>query len=493
MESMQAASDETWLFGLDIGSTTTHALVAHARVLRNCVTGRMELGQATTVFRSPVVFTPFRGEELDEGALGELIEGWIDRADLSAERLFSGGAIVTGLAAQAKNAGTVSALVRARFEEVLVVTADDPRLESWLAFLGNCQGLSRASPDRPVLNLDIGGGTTNPAWGLAGEVQRVGCYAIGARHVRLEPGTWQIAGLSPLAARLFSHLGIRRQVGDVLDESERQSILEFYVETLEAIVRGDQEFLAQEPVQGHQQVAFERPSAEVPIVTLSGGVGELAYRCAAGEPLPSTTAFGDLGIDLARRICRSPLLAKDLRDYKPASLGGATVCGLALHTAELSGATVYLPRPEVLPLTELPIVGRVRTEPDDRTLDELLKLAAAGSRGACLQIETPLDGWQAVKELGEAVGRAAEQAGYPPDRPLVLLVGQNIGKTLGHYATSWGKSPLNLIVIDELPRRQARFVSLGKLKNNVVPVAYYGLCEEVSRESEVEDRPPFTV
>jgi ethanolamine utilization protein EutA len=57
----------------------------------------------------------------------------------------------------------------------------------------------------------------------------------------------------------------------------------------------------------------------------------------------------------------------------------------------------------------------------------------------------------------------------------VLLVGQNIGKTLGQYATTWGKQPACLIVIDELPPRPARFVSLGKLHSNVVPVSYYGL------------------
>ena len=327
-----------------------------------------------------------------------------------------------------------------------------------------------------MLNLDIGGGTTNPAWGLAGDVLHVGCYAIGARHVRLVPGTWRIAGLSPLAVRLFQHLGIRRALRDELLHEEVDALLEFYVATLEAIVRGDAAFLAQEHVRWHEQVAFE-PPRETPIVTVSGGVGELAYACARGEPLPSTTAYGDLGIDLARLICRSPLLAKDLLTHTPARLGGATVCGLALHTAELSGATLYLPRPAALPLAELPIVGRLSGEPDEATLGNLLELARSGSGGAAVQIESPLESWQAVKKLGESLARALAATSYPPDRPLVLLVGQNIGKTLGQYATDWGKLPVNLIVIDELPPRRARFVSLGKLHSNVVPVSYYGLVD----------------
>jgi ethanolamine utilization protein EutA len=471
------ASDAVRLFGLDIGSTTTSALVTQARVLRNSVTGRMELGPATAIHRFEPVFTPFCGEELDQDALESLVTDWIRRGGVDSSQLFAGGAIITGLAAAAGNARVVSELVRATFAEALVVTADDPRLESWLAFLGNCLELSRADPSTPVLNLDIGGGTTNPAWGLAGEVQHVGCYAIGARHVRVVPGTWQIAGLSPLAARLFQHLGIARHVGDVLLPDEVEAILDFYVTTLEAVVRGDAEFLSQEHVRWHEQVPFEPPRGFKPIITFSGGVGELVYRGARRKPLPSTTAFGDLGIDLARRICQSPLLAADLLTCMPASLGRATVCGLALHTAELSGTTLYLPQPELLPQPDLPIVGRFSGDADEAQLQRLIDLAKSGGRGACLQVDGPLQGWQAVKLLGEKLASAIQHADYPRDRPLVLLVGQNIGQALGAYATAWGRSAVNLIVIDELPPRRARFVSLGKLSNNVVPVSYYGLCD----------------
>ena len=33
---------------------------------------------------------------------------------------------------------------------------------------------------------------------------------------------------------------------------------------------------------------------------------------------------------------------------------------------------------------------------------------------------------------------------------MVLLLGENAGKTLGHYATAWGTLPLSLVVIDEV-------------------------------------------
>ena len=49
------------------------------------------------------------------------------------------------------------------------------------------------------LNVDIGGGTANLASGRAGEVAELGCLSIGARHVRVEPGTYRLLGLSPQA------------------------------------------------------------------------------------------------------------------------------------------------------------------------------------------------------------------------------------------------------------------------------------------------------
>lgn len=477
------------LFGLDVGTTTSSALVATATIVRNCVTGRRELSNPTVVFRSEPVFTAFRGADVDLTVLIQRLDRWIDEANLDSARFLSGAAIITGLAARANNTAAVAQLIRRQLGDALVVTADDPRLESWLAFLGNCLDLSRAWPETAFLNLDIGGGTTNPAWGLNGEVREVGCYYVGARHVRVRPGTWRIEGLSPFAVRLFEELGVRHGVGDVLAPADVDSLLGIYVTWLEAIVAGNDSVWQQPLARLHQQVAFRPrqtgmsvPPGHIPMaVTFSGGVGELIYRCARGEQLPSTTEYGDLGVELARRICESPLLSKDLTRFVPKSLGRATVYGLTLHTADLSGATLFLPHPELLPLSDLPVIGCVEDHTDGQQLAAMLELAKAGGRGACLQIDAKLDGWQAVKRFGQRFAAAWQQAAFPPDKPLVLLTSGNIGKTLGQYVTDWGRSPPPVVVIDEIPLRRARFVSVGRLTNNLVPVSFYGLCDTEER------------
>jgi ethanolamine utilization protein EutA len=211
------------------------------------------------------------------------------------------------------------------------------------------------------------------------------------------------------------------------------------------------------------------------VITLSGGVGELAYRHARGELLPATTAFGDLGIDLARRICESPILGHDLRTHVPAGLGRATVQGLTLHSTEVSGATLFLPSPGILPLTDLPILGTIGEQTRDDELAALMNLAGRAAEGACLRVEVQSEDSATVKALGQRLARLLEQGSGTMPRPLVLLAASNIGKTLGQYASRWGKLPATLLVIDEVPSRRAHFATIGKPRQGLIPVSFHGL------------------
>jgi ethanolamine utilization protein EutA len=469
------------LVGIDVGSTTTSILVAEAHLIRNCVTGRSELGNVEIQFRPEPVFTPFRGETLDLEQLERQIECWLEAAALDPAAVDSGGALVTGLAARSSNAQAVTQFVKRRFENAVVAVADDPCLESWLAFMGNALRLSRAEPQRPFINLDIGGGTTNIAWGLAGDVRRCGCYYVGARHVQVEPGTYVVRSLSPFARALFADLDITEDVGRELKARNLAAVLDFYVGLLEAAVTGGS-FPDGEAARLHCQAEFVPPTADragstiaEPVITLSGGVGELAYARAGGGRLPGTTAFGDLGIDLAGRICDSPILGRHLTSHTPSGLGRATVQGLTIHSTEISGATLFLPNPEILPLADLPILGAFGPETSEPDLTAAMVLAARAAGGACLRVHFDVADTSAVKALGRRLAALFERQPFPSSRPLVLFASGNIGKTLGHYATRWGQIATSLIVIDEVPSRPAHFATIGRPHNGLVPVSFHGL------------------
>ncbi len=394
---------EVTLVGFDFGSTTSSAVVASAELTRNAVTGRTELSHVREKLRSPLEMTPLAGERLDEPALAALIDRWLAQGDVRHNQVFGGGALVTGLAARRDNAANIVRLVRARLRNALVATADDPCLESWLAFQGSCANLSLAQPETPFVNLDIGGGTTNLALGRGGQVLRTGCLLVGARHVQVEPGGYRIKSLSQFVQQIFAHLGIKTGVGQQLSSPDLAALLDYYLQLLQTELTAPGNRPAEPLADQLRQVPFRLPDDIGNFaITLSGGVGELVYAHLRGQPWPSTTAFGDLGIDLARRLVESAWWSPHLRRHVPTSAGRATVYGLLRHNTEISGNTLFLPRPEQLPLPELPILGTIRPQSTADDLNQLLSFArrSAAARRCASSCRRPTwpryDRWASV-------------------------------------------------------------------------------------------------
>ncbi len=463
------------LLGLDFGSTTSSALLAEAQLGGHSVSGRMGFTEPRVLYRSEQVFTPFDGNGLDEARLAALLDGWLRDCGLEDQPPFAGAALVTGLAAQQRNVETLTRLIGERIGDNLMAAADDPGLESWLAFMGNCGLLSRAHPGRPILNLDIGGGTTNPAVGLDGNVLACGCHFIGARHWRFDPGSYRLQGCSVQGQALFEHLGIARNAGEELTASEIERLVAWQVSALEALVGGDHAFFASSIGRLHQQLPLCLPPLpSAPAITFSGGVGELIYRHLEGAPWPSTTAYGDIGIDLARAILASPLLGAGPH-LLPQTRGRATVHGLTLHSCEVSGTSLYLPEPGLLPLRDVPIISRLPLHADGASLSRALDLARHRPQGACLQLLGASSTLAELRSFAQRLREALQHSALPASQPLVLLLEANVGKTLGQFASDWGRLPQRLLVVDEIAPRPAQFIHIGRPYQQMVPVSFFGL------------------
>lgn len=475
-----SAGSRLRLLGLDFGSTTSSMMVAEAEIGRHSLTGRMGFGEPRILHRSQPVFTPFRQQTLDETAISRLLDDWLQHAGWQpgSASPAAGAALITGLAARSDNARTLARLISERIGDSLIASADDPRLESWLAFMGSCATLSRAHPQHALINLDIGGGTTNPALGINGQISACGCFYIGARHLTFVPGSYRLSGLSATGQSLLHHLGINKQPGDDLSPEEVAQVVRLMVEALEAIASGDGNFFRQSDC--HQQlvqVPFPAAAAlDTPrLITFSGGVGELIYRHINGHGWPGTSYFGDLGVDLARAIVQSGVLSAALH-IQPEHAGRATVMGLTLHSCDVSGSSLYLSHPQQLPLRDLPIISRLPADTGAGGWQQALALAAGCRQGACLSIEQSGQAdHHSIRTLADNIRNAIRAVRLPPSQPLVLLMDTNLGKTLGQYITDWGKEPRALFVIDEIPLREARFVQIGRPHQHIVPVSFFGM------------------
>ena len=463
------------LLGLDFGSTTSSALFASAKVARSIATGHMQLDDVQVIYKSEPVFTPFINQNIDTEKVAKLIANWLDESGVKVTDIFSGGSMITGLAAQAGNAAALSKLIINMVGESVIATANDPCLESWLAFMGSCAALSRYHADVPIINFDIGGGTTNVALGVNGDVQQTGCYYIGVRHFQFIAGSYQLTGMSSYGAALLDDLSINIAIGETLSEDEVNKIITFYISFLKAIVAGDTDFLSSPITQKQSQVAFIINQNSRPKITFSGGVGELLYKISAGEVPATTTYFGDFGIDLAIAISRSTLLSTDLKTCVPEHKGRATVVGLTLYSTEISGNTIYLPKPDCLPLRDLPIIAKLAADSSDELWNNAFALAAKRQHGACIQITARNNTLPQVHALAAQIKHGLHTNEYVPSQPVVILVEANIGKALGNYICDWGQSQYNLIVIDEVALRNAQFVHIGSMHQGMIPVSFFGL------------------
>ena len=170
-------------------------------------------------------------------------------------------------------------------------------------------------------------------------------------------------------------------------------------------------------------------------------------------------------------------------------MGRATVYGLAIHSTEVSGATLFLPRKEILPLQDVPIVGRMSMDAGDEKVRQLIRMIAKSERGGAIQVTAAaeddqyegvikgpsVEKMERVKALGQRLYSGVVAEGITPDTPLIVLVPNNCGKSLGNYATGWRRLSANIVVIDEIPDRNAHFVNIGRNRNNIVPVSFYGV------------------
>jgi ethanolamine utilization protein EutA len=147
------------------------------------------------------------------------------------------------------------------------------------------------------------------------------------------------------------------------------------------------------------------------------------------------------------------------------------------HRTEVSGSTLFVSCPDVLPLADLPILGSISSTSTDTEIGTVLELVRCSSRGGSLRVLPVGPNAESVRTLGRRLARILRECSFPNGHPLVLLMRENLGKVLGQYVTEWGTLPLTLLVIDEVPVRTAQYVHVGRLHDKVLPVSFYGLNE----------------
>lgn len=433
--------------GIDIGTTTTQ-LVFSRLTLRNegaaFSVPHFAIAEKEVLYRSTIHFTPLLSDtRIDAAGVRDIVAREYAASGFAKSDVQTGAVIITGETARKENAREVLDAL-AGFAGDFVVATAGPALESVLA--GKGSGAQAYSEEHrcAVLNLDIGGGTTNLALFENGILQDTGCLNVGGRLMKFDPdGT--LTYLSPV---LRPHCDF--SVGQRLTEADLQGVLRLLVDVLCRAVRGAggiDDFITDKAV----TVTGE------PLLSFSGGVADLM-----DDQPRERFAYGDLGVLLGRAIFHSALCQG--RFLRAKETIRATVIGAGSHTTELSGSTIFYDRVR-FPLKNLPVAALTQQEEalEPPALAERIRAKAAlfsGGTPAVLALhglKNPRFSELCKLADGVALGlRERAESG----EPLIIAVRADMGKALGQaVGTLLPEAPL--VCLDSVALDEGSYLDIG--------------------------------
>jgi ethanolamine utilization protein EutA len=462
--------------GIDIGSSTSHLLFAKVLLERQTqgLSSRFTVVHRQVLWRSPIMLTPFLPDgTIDAAALGAFIQKAYGEAGFARQDIDSGAVILTGEAIKKKNAQAIDELFAAEAGKFVCATAGH-KLECTLAAHG--AGAVRLSKERDecVLHVDIGGGTTKLALIDRGVIIGVAAFAVGGRLLATdEGGVW--TRVDDSARLVAQELGLATDPATLADIAVRRKIAHRL-----ATIAADYILDAPRDALGRALLLTEdlaRPVGPVAI-TFSGGVSEYVFGYEERE-------YGDiakllaaaLGEELERR--GSPLV------IDPGQRIRATVIGASQFTVQVSGKTIYLPDPGVLPVHNVPVVQAGLDLAGAFDPAALTAAIGASLRRMDLSPDSRMAiafAWHGDPDYGRiaAAGRAIVAAVAPDGRrsqPLLLMIDGDVGKTFGQFLRNELGLAGDLVSIDGVQLAELDFVDVGELISppGVVPVVIKSL------------------
>ena len=391
-------SAETLLsVGIDLGTTTTQ-LVFSRLTVRNEGSAfsvpNYTVAAREVLRRSAVHFTPLRSErELDAEAIARIVDAEYAAAGIDRRAVQTGAVIITGETARRENARAVLEALSGYAGDFVVATAG-PALESALAGRGAGAADYAQAHACTVVNLDIGGGTTNIARFTNGALTDTACLNVGGRLVKLEPDG-RVTYVSPVLRPFVPYAP-----GDRLTPQDLAPTVALLTESLE-------------------EALGPAPGA---VYSFSGGVADLM------EDRPRAPfAYGDLGVLLGRAVAKSAVGPR----IPARETIRATVIGAGCHATELSGSTVYFDR-IAFPLKNLPVAALTPEEehlpPAELAETVRARLAVFADGPAVLALQGRRDlHFAALSALAD--GLAGGLRGR--DGPVLVAVAADVGKALG--------------------------------------------------------------
>ncbi len=439
--------------GIDIGTSTTQCVFSSMRLVNTApafAVPKMAFQDQQVLYRAPLCLTPLlSANTIDTDKIRAMIQANFHAAGIGPSDIQVGAVIITGETARKNNARAVAEALAGLAGDFVVATAG-PHLEAVLAGYGS--GASTLSKEHGmlVLNLDIGGGTTNMCLFSRGKPMETGCLNVGGRLLRRDMSTGKILSSSEAVCLVAEEIGIVLRQDETLSDMEIKRIADRMAELLEEAAG----FRPRSRLHELLTVEHSLPtSASVSLYTFSGGVAECVY----GTP-PNPLFEDDMGSALGKALRESRFFSEG-RVLQPKEIQHATVIGAGIYSVTVSGSTVAFANAP-LPIRNLP-VGKIALDSPADIAFLMERIAQQRS-----MLEEPFaigfTGWLSptyseIQAIAEVLDKALGLDMHCP----VILIEHDMAKAIGQALQRRRGMDAPIVCLDGLSLSHGDLIDIG--------------------------------
>jgi len=460
--------------GIDIGTTTTQVIFSHITIDNTAsyfTVPHISVLDKEIIYESPVFFTPLKNQVFIDGdAVRNIVAEEFKKAGFMPKQVDTGAVIITGEAARKENAKTVLETL-SDFAGDFVVSTAGPDLESVIS--GKGSGAYQYSIDNlsTVVNLDIGGGTTNIALFDSGKVIGKSCFDIGGRLIRLDKDG-AVQYIAPSAQSIADEVGVRLSVGSRTEIADLSKITDAMSGILAQAVGLEAITPLAEKVRTRTS-SKDAFSTVADRICFSGGVADCIKNSQK-----DVFAFGDIGILLGESIRKNPAFLK-AKTIDASQTIRATVVGAGTYTMNLSGSTIYYSQ-GIFPIKNVPVY-KLQTEVesacfngDSEPLEKGLAwfMAQSSSAQIILAVKGPHNPtFEVLEKAAGCLVKCADSV-YSPDASLIIIAEEDIAKALGIALKTASNGRRRIASIDSVSVEDGDYLDIGSplMDGLVVPV-----------------------
>ncbi|MHA1675506.1 MAG: ethanolamine ammonia-lyase reactivating factor EutA [Promethearchaeota archaeon] len=471
--------------GIDVGSSTSHLIFSRLTLKREYsfinTTNRFKVVDRKIVYEGEIIFTPLLDKStIDTEKLIEFFKKEYEKANITPEMIDTGAVIVTGETAKKDNAAEIVKRLSSEAGKFVCASAG-PNFESMLGIMGSGMAKESKRLHQTIMNVDIGGGTSNIAIALNGNVISTSCINVGGRLLGIDKDfkIWRIDEPTEL---VMQELGLNYKLGDIISEEDVSKIAKAYANALFEVMKGPAKTSIAKLLMMTENIDFSIP---VQRYSFSGGVAEMIYNADKKLEKDNSTSnlnpYNDIGQYLANEI--KILIEKHkLPLIEPKNKIRATVIGAGAFSLTVSGSTCYWDGTVNLPLNNIPIVpieldyNKFYFDGYQEYVKQKIDLAlrnfnlVEGEDVYALYFKEHINR-PAIVPFSESIEYSFPNS-IIKNKPILIILGEDGGKMFGLTIKRITSIKKNLLCLDELNLEAGDWVDIGAPLNTGAKKAF---------------------